>query len=68
MKIGTFILNKKIIKKKQTKRKKGWELDVDFPSWKNTEIYVKTISKGYLLLVKNLKMRIGELKQELFND
>ena len=34
----------------------GWELDVDFPSWKNTEIYVKTISKGYLLLVKNLKM------------
>jgi ribonucleoside-diphosphate reductase alpha chain len=27
----------------------GWELDVDFPSWGNTEIYVKTISKGYLL-------------------
>ena len=27
----------------------GWELDVDFPSWANTEIYVKTISKGYLL-------------------
>ena len=26
-----------------------WELDVDFPSWGNTEIYVKTISKGYLL-------------------
>ena len=26
-----------------------WELDVDFPSWANTEIYVKTISKGYLL-------------------
>jgi len=24
-------------------------LDVDFPSWANTEIYVKTISKGYLL-------------------
>ena len=28
----------------------GWELDVDFPSWGNTEIYVKTISKGYLLI------------------
>jgi len=27
-----------------------WELDVDFPSWANTEIYVKTISKGYLLV------------------
>ena len=27
-----------------------WVLDVDFPSWANTEIYVKTISKGYLLV------------------
>jgi len=27
----------------------GWELGVDFPEWANTEIYVKTISKGYLL-------------------
>ena len=27
----------------------NWEIDVDFPSWANTEIYVKTISKGYLL-------------------
>ena len=27
----------------------GWELGVDYPSWGNTEIYVKTISKGYLL-------------------
>ena len=27
----------------------GWELGVDFPTWANTEIYVKTISKGYLL-------------------
>jgi ribonucleoside-diphosphate reductase alpha chain len=27
----------------------GWEIDVDYPSWGNTEIYVKTISKGYLL-------------------
>ena len=26
-----------------------WEIDVDFPSWANTESYVKTISKGYLL-------------------
>lgn len=28
----------------------GWELDVDFPSWGNNEIYVKTIFKGYLLV------------------
>ena len=28
----------------------GWELGVDFPEWGNTEIYVKTISKGYLLI------------------
>lgn len=27
----------------------GWELGVDFPEWGNTEVYVKTISKGYLL-------------------
>ena len=27
----------------------GWELGVDFPIWGNTEIYVKTISRGYLL-------------------
>ena len=27
----------------------GWEIGVDFPTWGNTEIYVKTISKGYLL-------------------
>lgn len=27
----------------------GWEIGVDFPSWANTEVYVKTISKGYLL-------------------
>ena len=26
----------------------GWEIDVDFPSWANTEVYVKTISAGYL--------------------
>ena len=27
----------------------GWELGTDFPTWANTEIYVKTISNGYLL-------------------
>ena len=27
----------------------GWELGVDFPEWGNTDIYVKTISKGYLI-------------------
>ena len=27
----------------------GWELGVDYPIWGNTEIYVKTISKGYLM-------------------
>ena len=27
----------------------GWEIGVDCPEWGNTEIYVKTISKGYLL-------------------
>ena len=27
----------------------GWEVGVDFPDWANTESYVKTISKGYLL-------------------
>ena len=27
----------------------NWEIGVDFPTWGNTEIYVKTISNGYLL-------------------
>lgn len=27
----------------------NWELGVDIPSWGATEIYIKTISKGYLL-------------------
>mgnify|MGYP003640745475 FL=1 len=27
----------------------GWELGVDFPVWGNTEVYTKTISKGYLM-------------------
>ena len=27
----------------------GWEIGVDFPEWSNTKVYVKTISRGYLL-------------------
>ena len=27
----------------------GWEVGTDFPVWANTEIYVKTVSGGYLL-------------------
>jgi ribonucleoside-diphosphate reductase alpha chain len=27
----------------------NWEIGVDFPVWANTEVYVKTVSKGYLL-------------------
>ena len=27
----------------------GWEVGTDFPIWGNTEIYVKTVSGGYLL-------------------
>ena len=27
----------------------GWDLGVDFPFWANTEVYVKTISAGYLV-------------------
>jgi len=27
----------------------GWEVGVHFPVWANTEIYAKTVSKGYLL-------------------
>lgn len=27
----------------------GWVKDTDYPSWGHTEIYLKTISKGYLL-------------------
>jgi ribonucleoside-diphosphate reductase alpha chain len=26
----------------------GWEVDVDFPGWANTPVYVNTISNGYL--------------------
>tara|TARA_R100000655_G_scaffold56920_1_gene95146 strand:- start:1561 stop:3330 length:1770 start_codon:yes stop_codon:yes gene_type:complete len=26
----------------------GWEIDVDFPRWANTQVYVQTISNGYL--------------------
>jgi ribonucleoside-diphosphate reductase alpha chain len=43
-----------MVTRKETKMKNfgddlGWELGVDYPEWGNTEIYVKTISKGYLL-------------------
>jgi ribonucleoside-diphosphate reductase alpha chain len=27
----------------------GWKLNVDFPAWANTEVYIQTISNGYLL-------------------
>lgn len=27
----------------------GWEIGIDYPVWGHTEIYLKTISKGYLL-------------------
>jgi ribonucleoside-diphosphate reductase alpha chain len=27
----------------------GWEIGVHFPVWANTDVYVKTVSKGYLL-------------------
>lgn len=29
--------------------KYGWECGVDFPTWGNTEVYMKTINGGYLL-------------------
>ena len=58
----------------------GWELGVDFPEWGNTEIYVKTISKGYLLYGETPKdaywrvattvasrLRKPEMAQKFFN-
>ena len=27
----------------------GWQKEVDYPSWGHTEVYLKTISKGYVL-------------------
>jgi len=35
-------------KQKNNAEHLGWELGVDFPFWANTEVYVKTISAGYL--------------------
>ena len=26
----------------------NWEVDVDFPGWANTQVYIDTISRGYL--------------------
>ena len=46
----------------------GWEVGVDFPVWANTEIYVKTISKGYLLPDENQKTHIGEYLQQSQED
>ena len=46
----------------------GWEIGVDFPEWANTEVYVKTISKGYYWPEKNQKMHIGEYAQRLLVD
>ena len=40
----------------------GWELGVDFPLWANTEVYVKTISAGTYLVMKNQKMHTGEFQ------
>jgi ribonucleoside-diphosphate reductase alpha chain len=39
-------MNKEI---KNHGEQQGWELGTDFPTWANTEIYVKTISNGYLI-------------------
>ena len=33
----------------------GWEIDVDFPSWGNTEIYVKTIKNKNVRFCEKLK-------------
>ena len=38
----------------------GWKLGVDFPEWANTEVYIKTISAGYLFEVRKAKRRILE--------
>ena len=29
--------------------KLGWEVGIDFPEWGNTDVYIDTISRGYLL-------------------
>jgi ribonucleoside-diphosphate reductase alpha chain len=33
----------------QLEKELGWERGVDYPEWGNTEVYLKTISKGYCL-------------------
>jgi ribonucleoside-diphosphate reductase alpha chain len=41
----------------------GWTVGVDFPEWANTDTYVKTISKGYLLpgeTPKDAYMRVAK--------
>ena len=42
----------------------GWEKGVDYPVWGHTEIYIKTISNGYLLEGETPKMHIGEYLQQ----
>ena len=51
MKIGTNQTYSKMEEKEKYHHGKdyGWELGVDYPEWGDAEIYVKTISKGYLL-------------------
>ena len=51
MKIGTNQTYSKMEEKEKYHhgKEQGWELGVDYPEWGDTEIYVKTISKGYLM-------------------
>jgi ribonucleoside-diphosphate reductase alpha chain len=54
-KIGTQTAGFKKIRKNMSRqadeiaKEFGWELGVDYPVWGHTELYLKTISKGYLL-------------------
>ncbi len=58
----------------------GWVVGVDFPEWGNTEVYIKTISKGYLIgneTPKDAYLRVAraaagrlkrpDLEQKFFN-
>jgi len=45
--LGRHILRKQVMKNHAEHLE--WEIGTDFPVWANTEIYVKTISNGYLL-------------------
>ena len=40
----------------------GWKLGIDFPVWANTEVYVKTVSKGYASFdYSPIGMRVSKL-------